>query len=347
MAKPATAVDPKTTFTPQSLTESMQKYRTELMTMPMFAMQAALEHMAVRTGIRYKEHVHEMSGDFEIGPYDKYKMGKGEIAIKQRTLETFFGNCIEPIDVNSVYQTLWGSDISKGDALKNVPWTKRICAYIFAQLGEKLFMEMWTAKRNAAGKTTHDLFNGFLAIEDAEINAGTMSAEEQNFYTLPQGGITAENAEDILNDFIWGVGQWKGVHKKLRDARGLKFFMSDRTKHYYEVAYQTNHGALPYNQQFTKAHLDGKPNIEFVALANVPDDYLCLTAKNNILSLWNQKGSDETFLVEKSLTSHYDVDFIANLFYGEQYLSVNKEMLAVMKAAPVVEVSGQGGVGDL
>lgn len=347
MAKPATAVDPKTTFTPQSLTESMQKYRTELMTMPMFAMQAALEHMAVRTGIRYKEHVHEMSGDFEIGPYDKYKMGKGEIAIKQRTLETFFGNCIEPIDVNSVYQTLWGSDISKGDALKNVPWTKRICAYIFAQLGEKLFMEMWTAKRNAAGKTTHDLFNGFLAIEDAEINAGTMSAENQNFYTLPQGGITAENAEDILNDFIWGVGQWKGVHKKLRDARGLKLFMSDRTKHYYEVAYQTNHGALPYNQQFTKAHLDGKPNIEFVALANVPDDYLCLTAKNNILSLWNQKGSDETFLVEKSLTSHYDVDFIANLFYGEQYLSVNKEMLAVMKAAPVVEVSGQGGEGGL
>ena len=347
MAKPATAVDPQTTFTPQSLTESMQKYRTELMTMPMFAMQAALEHMAVRTGIRYKEHVHEMSGDFEIGPYDKYKMGKGEIAIKQRTLETFFGNCIEPIDVNSVYQTLWGSDISKGDALKNVPWTKRICAYIFAQLGEKLFMEMWTAKRNAAGKTTHDLFNGFLAIEDAEINAGTMSMEEQNFYTLPQGGITAENAEDILNDFIWGVGQWKGVHKKLRDARGLKLFMSDRTKHYYEVAYQTNHGALPYNQQFTKAHLDGKPNIEFVALANVPDDYLCLTAKNNILSLWNQKGSDETFLVEKSLTSHYDVDFIANLFYGEQYLSVNKEMLAVMKAAPVVEVSGQGGEGGL
>lgn len=347
MAKPATAVDPRTTFTPQSLTESMQKYRTELLTMPMFAMQAALEHMAVRTGIRYKEHVHEMSGDFEIGPYDKYKMGKGEIAIKQRTLETFFGNCIEPIDVNSVYQTLWGSDISKGDALKNVPWTKRICAYIFAQLGEKLFMEMWTAKRNAAGKTTHDLFNGFLAIEDAEINAGTMSKENQNFYTLPQGGITAENAEDILNDFIWGVGQWKGVHKKLRDARGLKLFMSDRTKHYYEVAYQTNHGALPYNQQFTKAHLDGKPNIEFVALANVPDDYLCLTAKNNILSLWNQKGSDETFLVEKSLTSHYDVDFIANLFYGEQYLSVNKEMLAVMKAAPVVEVSGQGGEGGL
>ena len=72
-------------------------------------------------------------------------------------------------------------------------------------------------------------------------------------------------------------------------------------------------------------------------------DYLLLTARNNILSLWNQKGSDETFLVEKSLTSHYDVDFIANLFYGEQYLSVNKEMLAVMKAQPTAPAaSGQG-----
>jgi len=343
MSKPATAVDPKTTFTPQSLTESMVKYRTDLMTMPMFAMQAALAHMAVRTGIRYQENVHEMSGDFEIGPYDKYKMGNGEIAIKQRTLQTYFGNCIEPIDVNSLYQTLWGSDISKGEQLKNVDWVKRVCAYIFAQLGEKIFNEMWTAVRNASGTKTHDLFDGFLAIENKEILSGAMSQENQNFYKLPEGGISAENAEDVLNDFIWGVGAWKGVHKKLRDARGLKLFMSDRTKHYYEVAYQTNHGALPYNQQFTKAHLDGKPNIEFVALANVPDDYLLLTARNNILSLWNQRGSDETFLVEKSLTSHYDVDFIANLFYGEQYLSVNKEMLAVMKAQPTAPAaSGQG-----
>ena len=346
MAKPATAVDPKTTFTPESLNTSFQTYRTELMTMPMFSMQAALAHMSLRTGIRYKEHVHEMKGDFEIGPYDKYKMGKGEMDIVQRTLETFFGNCIEPIDVNSIYQTLWGSDINKGDALKNVPWVKRVCAYIMAQLGEKLFDAMWTAVRKDNGTKTADLFNGFLKLEDIEILAGKMSREEQNFYVLPET-ITAENAEDILNDFIWGVtggeNPWKGVHKKLRDARGLKLFMSDRTKHYYEVCYQMNHGALPYNQQFTKAHLDGKPNIEFVALANVPDDYLCLTSKNNILSLWNQKGQDETFLVEKSLTSHYDLDFIANLFYGEQYLSVNKEMLAVMKAQPTAPAGAGAG----
>lgn len=334
-------VDPQTTFTPESLSTAFQTYRTELMTMPMFTMQPALQHMTMRTGIRYKEHVHEMKGNFEIGPYGKYKKGNGAIDIVQRTLETFFGNCIEPIDPNSIYQSLWGSDVTKGEGLKNVPWVKRICAYIMAQLGEKLFKEMWTAKRNAAGTTTHDLFNGFLALEDAEIAEGTMSQEEGNLYTLPEQ-ITSENAEDIINDFIWGVEQWKGVDAKLRGVTA-KLFMSQRTKHYYEVAYQRNHGALPYNQHFQKATVEGVPNIEFVPLYNVPDDYLLLTPRTNILSLWNQRGQDETFLVEKSLTSHYDVDFIANLFYGEQYLSINKEVLCVARTAAASGNDNAGG----
>ena len=92
-----------------------------------------------------------------------------------------------------------------------------------------------------------------------------------------------------------------------------------------------NHGALPYNRGYEKATFEGKSNIEFCALPNVPNNYLSLTPKNNIMSLWNQMTADENFLVEKSLTSHYDVDFIANMFYGEQYLSINKEMLCVAR----------------
>lgn len=349
MAKPATAVDPKVDFTPESLNTSFQKYRTELIEMPMFAMSAATAHMTIREGIRYQEHVHEMRGDFEIGPYDKYKMGDGNVDIIQRTLQTYFGNCIEPIDVNAIYQTLWGSDINKGEALKSVPWVKRICGYIMRQLGEKLYECMWTAKRNGSGKKTSDLFNGFGEIENIEILAGKMSKEFGNFSPLAalagEGGITSENAEDVLNAFVWGCTEanWKGVDPKLRDARNLKLFMSDRTKYLYEVCYQMNHGALPYNLQFNKAHLDGKQNIEFVALGNVPDNYLSLTGKGNILSLWNKKGQDETFIVKNSLTSHYDLDFIANLFYGEQYLSTNKEMLCVCKAQPTAPAAaGEG-----
>lgn len=324
-------VDPQTTFTPESLSKAFQTYRKELIVMPMFAMAAALQHMGHRDGIRYQEHVHEMKGNFQMGNYDKYKKGNGAIDIVQRTLETFFGNCIEPIDPNSIYQSLWGSDVTKGEGLKTVPWVKRICAYIMAQLGENMFNEMWTAKHDDTNTTlTSKWFNGFCTLENVEIASGAMSQEERNFYELPEA-FSPENAEDLLKDFYWGVaGGWAGVDNKLRKQK-LKMFMHVKTKHFYEEAYQHNHGALPYNEQYIKAHLDGVPNVELVALANVPENYLCLTPKNNILSLWNQRTADETFLVKESKTSHYDVDFLANMFYGEQYLSINKEMLCAAR----------------
>ncbi len=325
-------VDPKTTFTPDALKDGFQKYRTELIVMPMFAMQMAMQHMGFADGIRYKEHIHEMSGKFQMGNFDKYKKGDGAVDIKQRTLETFLGNCIEPIDPISIYKTLWGSDVTKGEGLKNVPWVKRICAYIMKQLGENMFNVMWTAKRDETNTTeTKKWFNGFCELENIEILAGKMSKEIGNLYTLPEA-VTPENAEDLLKDFYWGnvAAGWKGVDKKLR-AQSLKLFMSDWMKHCYEEAYQMNHGALPYNRQYEQAHLEGAPRVELVALPNVPNNYLSLTPKNNIMTLWNQRTQDETFLCEKSLTSHYDVDFIANMFYGEQYRSINKEMLCVAR----------------
>ena len=326
MGKPATAVDPKTTFTPQSLNESAQKYRTELITMPMFALKEATQHMGIRTGIRYKEHVHELKGRFEMGNFDKYKMGDGNTDISQRTLETFLGNDIEPISPVEIYKTLWGSDLVNPSQQGKQPWTKRICAYIIAQIGENMFNYMWTAMHDETDtKQTKKWFNGFCAIEDVEIAKGAMSKEEGNLYFLPES-VTAENAEDIIKDFIWGNGTWKGVNPKLLGIKS-KLFTSVRMKHFYEESYQMNHGALPYNLQYEKAHVEGVPNVEFVPLVNVPDDYLCLTPKNNILTLWNQETSDESFEVKPSLTSHYDVDFISNLFFGLQYLSINKEKL--------------------
>lgn len=339
-------VDPEVEFTPEKLSKSFQTYRTELMIMPMYTMAPAMSHMGFRGGIRYQEHVHEMKGKFQMGNYDKYKKGDGAIKVPQRTLETYFGNCIEPIDPNDIYQSLWGSDITKGEALKNVPWVKRVCAYIMAQLGENMFDNMWTAKHDPSNTTeTEKWFDGFCTIEDKEIAVGTMSQEEGNLYNLTEE-ITEDNAEDIIKDFIWGdrAAGWKGIHKKLRTQK-VKIFMSDWTKHCYEESYQKNHGALPYNTQYEKTFLPGVKNAEFVALSNVPDNYLCFTPKNNILTLWNQKGADETFLVEKSLTSHYDVDFLSNMFYGEQYLSINKEMLCVCKKKAAAS-GGAGTEGD-
>ena len=185
----------------------------------------------------------------------------------------------------------------------------------------------------------------YLAVNTDKQALGTCKAEnkiqigEKLTKGLGAGGnpeigqkSAEENAEDIIKAFVWGSTEegWKGINPKLR-GQNVKLFMSEYTKHCYEEAYQMNHGALPYNRGYEKATFEGKSNIEFCALPNVPNNYLSLTPKNNIMSLWNQMTADENFLVEKSLTSHYDVDFIANMFYGEQYLSINKEMLCVAR----------------
>lgn len=312
------------TFTPEELTRTFQTYRRQLIVQPMLAMGEALQHMTIRTGIRYRETVSEMSGKFQLGNYKKDKKGDGNVSIDGRVLETFFGNCIEPIDPNAIYQTIWGSNITKGEGLKNVPIVLQVCAYIMKQLGENLFMNMFTAKHDSGDFTSTDkFFNGFKTIVDNDI-AGTnerttvLISEEKGNLKKSSDSITTENAEDILKDFYWS----RDV--KLRRQK-LKYFMSDMTYHNYTEAYQLNHGSLPYNNSYDKKTLEGASNVELVPLANVPDDFLLLTPKSNIMALFNQKSDDEKYLVEKSLDNHYDVDFIANMFFGTQFLSVSKE----------------------
>ena len=54
---------------------------------------------------------------------------------------------------------------------------------------------------------------------------------------------------------------------------------------------------------------------------------MLLTPKSNIFLVFNQQTEDEKFLVEKSLKNLYDVDFIANYFFGTQFQSVSPEVL--------------------
>lgn len=318
-------------FTPELLTKTYQTYRKELIVQPMLAMDALLKHCSVRTGIRYRETVTEMSGKFEIGNYKKDKHHDADVKFAGRVLETFFGNCIEGIDPNAIYQTILGSDITKGEGLKNVPIVVQVCAYILKKLGERLYMNAFTAKHDGTNfDETAAFFNGFKTIIDNDI-AGTNENKEVyiaealgNLFYLTES-TTKDNAEDALKDFYWGPK----ISPKLRSQPNLKMFISDMTYHYYTEAYQTRHGALPYNQSYDKRTLEGASNVELVPLSCVPADFMVVTPKTNILLLYNQKTADENYIVEKSLSNHYDMDFIANMFFGTQFESVSPEVFAV------------------
>ena len=199
-----------------------------------------------------------------------------------------------------------------------------------------MFMNSFTAKHDSTDTTsTSKWFNGFQTILENDV-AGTnytnkvlISADIGNLVEGAES-ITADNAEDLIKDFYWNQVGNPAAAAKLRSQQ-LKLFMSDQAYHFYTESYQTNHGSLPYNQAYDKKSLDGASNVEFVPLPCVPNDFLLLTPKNNAYLLFNQNTDDDKFLVEKSLSNHYDVDFIMNYFFGTQFESVSPEVLRYWK----------------
>lgn len=317
-------------WTPESLSKTFVTYHKELIVMPMLGMSELTQHCSIRTGIRYKDIVTQMGGNFEIGNYKKDKKGTGTTEFQQRTFQTYFGNDVEPIDPNSIYESILGSNITKGDGLKKVPIVLQVCSYIMKKYGENLLANAFTAKHDPTKfESTSDYFDSFGAIIDKDISGNNevnkvLISEEIGNLEYGTSKIDENNAEDIIKNFFWHR------NKKLRTQK-LKYFMSDWAYHCYCEDYQISHGALPYNQTYDKKTLEGASNVEIVPLSCVPDDFLLLTPKSNIFCLYNQKTDDETFVVEKSNDNHYDVDMIANMFYGEQFQSVSPEVFAVYK----------------
>ena len=324
------------TYGAEELSKTFQTYRKEFVIMPFLAMEQLAKHMNVRTGIRYRETVSQMSTDAEISNYSKTKHQDADVKIDPRVFETFFGNIVQGIDPNAIYQSIWGSNVTKGDGLKNVPIVVQVYGYLVKKIGEKMFMNSFTAKHDSTDTTsTSKWFNGFQTILENDV-AGTnytnkvlISADIGNLVEGAES-ITADNAEDLIKDFYWNQVGNPAAAAKLRSQQ-LKLFMSDQAYHFYTESYQTNHGSLPYNQAYDKKSLDGASNVEFVPLPCVPDDFLLLTPKNNAYLLFNQKTDDDKFLVEKSLSNHYDVDFIMNYFFGTQFESVSPEVLRYWK----------------
>lgn len=326
------------TYGAAELSKTFQTYRKDFIIMPFLAMEALAKHMNVRTGIRYRETVSQMSANAEIGNYAKDKFEDADVKIDPRVFETFFGNIVQGIDPNAIYQSIWGSNVTKGDGLKNVPIVVQVCAYLVKAIGEKMLMNTFTAKHDPSdNKSTAKWFNGFKTILDNDA-AGTNELKKvlisKDLGNLVEGteSIDENNAEDLIKDFYWSEVGDPLASAKLRSQQ-LKLFMSDQAYHFYTEAYQTNHGALPYNQAYDKKSLDGASNVEFVPLPCVPNDFLLLTPKTNAYLLYNQKTEDETFLVEKSLKNHYDVDFVMNYFFGVQLETVSAEKLRYWRKA--------------
>lgn len=306
-------------ITPESLNTSYAKYRKDLIQIPSRALDEVAKYMSRRNGVRGKETVGELHGDMEIGPYSLTRTDENGVTISGRTLETFLGSGIKPFEPNAVRESIYGSNVFQGDALKNQPITKLVGAYLFGKVGESFFNTLFTAKRNDAGTKTKDLFNGFKTISDEEIVKNkSVAVEKGNLFKTTK--LTNVNAVDALEAF------YDAADQKLKNIKTYMFLNSNDLM-LYQRAYRSVYGNVNYNNEFGKAKLDGCSNCTLIGLDNMPSGYKIITPGSNMLIGLATEGANCNFEFKDSLVSHFLIDFVATMYFGTQFESISKERI--------------------
>ncbi|MBR2607137.1 MAG: hypothetical protein IKC70_04330 [Bacteroidaceae bacterium] len=308
----------------EDLANGAKKFRKELLMMPVFALGPALDHMSLRTGIRYSETVGELSGDMQFGPYSDTRIDKSETTVNGRTLSTFFGSVVREFKPNSVYKSLYGSAITKGESLKTTDIVKRVLSYYAGRLGHNLYKNLWNAIRKDDGDTTKDLFNGFDTITATEIGSGAISKAKENLFEFTEP-ISVDNAVDQITAFCESANELL-----TEETNKLKLFCSPQIYRAYCKDYKQTTGAIPYNTAYGQKAVEGFDNIEFVPLANKKDsNYIHLSTASNMLVGVNQMGEEEQILVEKHAA--FVLQFVATMFFGVQFETLSPERMLVGK----------------
>lgn len=308
-----------------SLQQTAIQYRKDFLQMPIIGMQNTLQHMTLRPGIRYKEVVGELTGNMQFGPYSETRVDETDTVVNPRELETFLGSVVKNFSPNSVYQSLLGSSITKGEALKSTEVARLVVAFLATKLGKNLNDVIWSAVRNANGTTSKDLFNGFDTITAAEVAKETISADNGNYKVLTDA-ISSANAVDVLKTI------YRSASDELRE-QDTKMFVSQAIYDAYVDDYQATVGSVPYNTSFDKTTVEGSMGrCEIVPLANKrASGYITLSTKGNMLVGVDQLSDAEKIEIEKY--APFVLTFVATMFFGCQFESVSKERLFIAKLA--------------
>lgn len=307
-------------ITPDSLKKSAEKFRKELLTMPAVTLMQFINLFSVRTGVRYKETVGELSGDIQIGPYSATRKDDSDIKIAGRTLETFLGSVIKDFEPNQVVSSIYGDLRVHGDALKNVDITRAVLTYLMGRISANLYKNLFSSKRNDSGTTTAELFNGFDTIIDTEKTAGNIAAGKGNLFTVE--AFTKENTVDQLKAFFWNADE----NLQMQDTI---IYLPPTIYNFYNEDYKATTGATPYNTEYKKVFLEGSDNRCTLQPLSAKADckYIQLTTRQNSLIGCGNNVAGESLDVDRF--SPFVLTFSTALFFGCQYESISKERLHV------------------
>ena len=334
----------KLQFTLEEYQDAARKYRKDLLMLPIIGIQDTLKFMTGRPGIRYKESVAAMSGNAQFAPYKPARRSNFNLDLDFRTLETFFGSVVAQFEPNSAISTLLGAiGDTKGDGQMQTPTAKHVLALIAKSLSEHLNNAIWAGQRNPSGDTTLDLFDGFDTITSQEITGGTIAASEGNYMKLTEA-ITSANAVDIAKEVLFSLDP------HLR-AQTCYMYCSQDFADKYNEGYLLTHAGINYNNQYNQTTVEGSNGkLILCPLANKADSkFIHVSPKINMLVGYDQMGDTENVMVKEY--EPFILSYIATMFFGVQFESVDKRRLKVIEiggsSAPEQGggAAGEGGQG--
>ena len=314
----------KLTFTLQEFQEAATKWRSDLLMLPIIGIQETLKFMTARPGIRYKENVGALSGDAQFGPYKPSRSTDFNLNVDYRTLETFMGSVVAKFEPNSAVSTLLGQvGATKGDGQIKAPTALHVLALIARGLSEHLNEAIWAGKRNAAGDTTMDLFDGFDTITTKEVTSGAIAAEEGNYMKLDEE-ITSANAVDIAKEILFSLDP------RLR-AQDLYMFCTQDFADKYNEGYLLSHGGINYNTQYSQTTVEGSNGrLHIIPMYNkIGSKFIHICPKSNMLIGYDQMGDVESVMVKEY--EPFILSYIATMFFGCQFESIDKRRFKVVE----------------
>lgn len=314
----------KLTFTLQEFQEAATKWRSDLLMLPIIGCQETLKFMTARPGIRYKENVGALSGDAQFGPYKPSRSTDFNLNVDYRTLETFMGSVVAKFEPNSAVSTLLGQvGATKGDGQMKAPTALHVLALIARGLSEHLNEAIWAGKRNAAGDTTMDLFDGFDTITTKEVTSGAIAAEEGNYMKLDEE-ITSANAVDIAKEILFSLDP------RLR-SQDLYMFCTQDFADKYNEGYLLSHGGINYNTQYSQTTVEGSNGrLHIVPMYNkIGSKFIHICPKSNMLIGYDQMGDVESVMVKEY--EPFILSYIATMFFGCQFESIDKRRFKVVE----------------
>lgn len=316
-------------FSDEEYQKAAEKWRQQLLLLPMLSCKDSLRFMTGIPGIRNKEHVGTAKSNAQFGPYKADKNSSSTTEVKYRELETFFGNVCEDFEPNSVITMLLGQNASfLGEGQKTAPSAKFVIASVLKSLGESLHNVLFTAKRNAEGDTSADLFNGFITIADAEVTAENISEAKGNLLKITTGFSEAD-ALDVAKSIE------RKAHPVLRATEKF-LYCSPEFADAYNDAYMLTHGGIVYNKKFEQAVVEGSNNKTTLAPLTclAGSSKFFLAPKSNMLYGYDSLSDQERIQVDRF--KPFMLTLSAAMFFGVQFYSIDPRMLLM------VDVTKQG-----